>query len=125
MVFGNLYTEANPGDINILFSSGKVDCGTTVLLKDGIYNAINGLALNLKGDCSESLPIVIQAAPGAKPIVDGGLDIKTTWILHPGIKDLYYTSLPTEAGRDSNICIMDSVALYAYPSVNPEVSLGK
>lgn len=121
--FGNLYTEANPGDINILFSSGRVDCGTTVLLKGGIYNAINGLALNLKGDCSESLPIVIEAAPGAKPIVDGGLNIKTTWILHPGIKDLYYTSLPTEAGH-SNICIMDSVALYAYPSVNPEVSLG-
>ena len=47
--FGNLYTEANPGDINILFSSGKVDCSTTVL----IYNVINGLALNLKGDCSK------------------------------------------------------------------------
>jgi len=44
---GNYYTQTSPGNLNTLFSSGQVTCGTTVLLTDGIYSFTNGLALTI------------------------------------------------------------------------------
>ncbi len=120
---GTQYTQASPGNLNTLFSSGQVTCGTTVLLTDGTYSFTNGLALTINNPCTETTPIVIMAAPGANPVVDGGQNVTTNWTLHSTIPNLYSTPIPTGA-EHSNICVMGNKALYPYPSVNPETLLG-
>ncbi len=121
---GNLFSQANPGNINTLFSSGLVSCGTTVLLMDGNYSFTEGLALSLNNHCSESSPIILMAAPGAKPVIDGGQKITTNWTAHSTIPHLYSNAMPTNAAH-SNICIMGNKGLYPYPSVVAEDVLGK
>ncbi len=120
---GTQYTQANPGNISTLFSSGQVTCGTTVLLMDGSYSISNGLTLNLNNPCTENTPINLMAAPNANPIVDGGQIITTSWTLDSNIPNLYSTPIPVGA-EHSNICVLGNKALYPYPSVNSDPLLG-
>jgi hypothetical protein len=117
---GNTYNQANPGNLQTLFSSGQVTCGTTIFLTDGTYSFTDGLALTLNNHCTETTPIVLMAAPGANPIVDGGQKITSSWSSHPTIPNLYSTSIPTES-EYSNTCVMGNMALYPYPTVNPDI----
>lgn len=120
---GNNYTQSNPGNINTLFTSTQLSCGTTVLLMDGIYAVKDGLSLNINNACTELSPIIIKAVPGANPIVEGGQIINSLWTQHNSIPHLYYTPIPPEAAH-SNICVMGSKALYPYPSLISDFVLG-
>jgi hypothetical protein len=113
---GNAYSEANPGNLKTLLSSGAVTCGTTVIFKGGIYG-IGEMALNLNSDCSEALPIVFKAATGETPILDGGIAPALNWIQDTTDSKLYRANLPAEAAY-STLCLLDSTRLYPYPAVN-------
>ncbi|MBP6430768.1 MAG: hypothetical protein KA319_03295, partial [Ferruginibacter sp.] len=119
---GNLYTEENPGNITTLFSSGLVECGTTIFLTNGVFTQ-NGLNLNITTNCTEATPICIMAAPGAKPIVDGGISTALVWKQHPSDSKLFSAAIPSTAAY-STLCILDNAALYAYPSLTPKTFLG-
>ncbi len=116
------FTKSNPGNLNALFSSGRIRCGTSIMLTDGIYNEQN-LQLTLSADCTEQMPIVMLAAPGAKPIVDAGVAVTAMWTPHPSDGKLFSAALPARA-RHSAICILDNVALYPYPAVTANFLLG-
>jgi hypothetical protein len=119
---GTLYTEANPGKLTTLLSSGGVTCGTTVLLLDGIYSDV-GLALQIYNHCTEKTPIQFFAAPGAHPIIDGGITTTLTWTPNANLPNLYSANLP--AGTDySNLCLINGEALYAYPTLTANILFG-
>lgn len=120
---GNNYTHSNPGNINTLFSSTQISCGTTVMLMDGVYSVKEGISLVINQPCSELAPIIIKAAPGANPIMDGGQIINSIWTPHNTDSLLYYTSIPPDAAH-SNICVMGGKALYPYPSLISDILLG-
>ncbi len=64
---GTEYSEDSPGDIVALFSSKGVTCGTTVIMKEGVYSLPEkGLSLTFNSSCEEDSPILIKAAPGAR-----------------------------------------------------------
>jgi hypothetical protein len=116
------YTEASPGSLSTLFSSGQVTCGTTIMFRDDIVggNAVysvptNGFSLTLNQNCTESTPIIFMAAPGIEPIIDAGVEITTSWQPHVSSPNMYFTDLP--AGTDfSNVCVIGNTALYPYPT---------
>lgn len=119
---GTAYTEANPGNIKTLLSSGTVSCGTTIYLKDGVYDE-QGLALNLTKDCTENAPIQIVAAPGAQPVFDGGNYAKLNWKVHPGDPKRFYADLPI-ASEFTTLFILNDKALYPYPESSPLFQFG-
>jgi hypothetical protein len=118
---GTAYTQSQPGNIATLFSSGGVSCGTTVMLADGIYTQ-NDLRLQLNKHCTANSPIVIMAAPGAKPIFDGGVQLNSGWQQDANDKTLYSRALPAGAAH-TNICILGNRALYPYPSYQSEITM--
>ena len=116
------YSENSPGNLSALFASGQVLCGTTIILKNGTYK-IDGLQLTLNNNCTENSPIIITAEAGAKPIIDAGTIITSPWTSHASVPDLYST--PTPAGTShSNICMLGNKALYPYPTLTADFSLG-
>jgi len=119
---GTAYTETQPGNIKTLLSSGTVACGTTVMIKDGLYTDLN-LALTLTADCDEAHPIQFLAAPGAQPVFDGGYSAPLVWTQHPNDPKLYSAALP--AGTDfTNLCLLNGQMLYPYPVLNANVLFG-
>lgn len=119
---GNAYTQAQPGNITALLSSGQVTCGVTIMLMDGVYTQL-GNQLSINTDCDENKPIQLLAAPGAHPVFDGAVKITSTWTQHASDPKLFYTAIPPAAAH-SNICVFGDRALYPYPSIAPEVLLG-
>ncbi len=117
------FSKKNPGNITQLFSSKQVTFGTTIMLMDGIYK-VSELRLTLSTDCTEGTPIILMAAQGAHPIVDGGVVINKTWTLHSTVPNLYFTSLPSNSNF-SNICLLGNKALYPYPALYPDLDAGK
>lgn len=115
---GTSYTEANPGNLKTLLNGG-LSCGTTVLLKGGNYST-GGITLNLTQDCSATNPIVIMAAPGETPILDGGDYTQYVWTQDGSDPDLYWASIKPELKYNS-LCLMDSVRLYPYAFKTPWV----
>ncbi len=109
------YTPENPGNLSALFSSGQVSCGTTIVFTDGIY-AVNNLQITINSNCTENTPILLMAAPGASPIIEGGATITTFWAQNANDPNLYSTPLPSGAGH-SNICVLGNTALYPYPAL--------
>ncbi len=116
------FTQGNPGNLGDLFSSGQVTCGVTVVLTDGIYKD-NGLQLSLLSNCSENNPILMIAAPGAYPIIDGGVKVTSNLTLHSSIPNLYSTNLPPNA-EFTNTCVLGKTNLYPYPSVTADIIFG-
>jgi hypothetical protein len=119
---GTLYTEANPGKLTTLLSSGGVTCGTTVLFMDGIYTDV-GLALQIYNHCTEKTPIQFFAAPGSNPVIDGGVTSTLSWTPNANIPNLYSASLPTGT-EYSNLCLIDGNAIYAYPTLTANIWFG-
>lgn len=119
---GAQYTREQPGNLTALFSQESLPCGTTVMLLDGVYHDAE-LRLNFANDCHEQSPVVIMASPGAKPIIEGGIRVKSRWTPHPNDPNLFWTSIPAEAAF-STICRLGSRVLYPYPSLGSELLLG-
>ncbi|HLP92522.1 MAG TPA: T9SS type A sorting domain-containing protein [Saprospiraceae bacterium] len=119
---GNAYTQDQPGNLTALFNSGQVSCGVTVLLMDGVYTQ-NGLQLTIQNPCTENTPITLMAAPGAHPVIEGGIQTPLAWTQHPSDSKLFSATIP-QAAAHSNICVMDGKALYPYPSLTSELLLG-
>lgn len=116
------YTKEDPGNLKDLFASGSVECGTTIFLTNGIYRDYN-LVLHLTKDCSTEQPIIIKAAPDAKPIIDGSIQVETEWTAHSGINGMYYTSAPPNASH-SSICLLGDRVLYPYPTIFGNILFG-
>ncbi|HAD11942.1 MAG TPA: hypothetical protein DCF33_05835, partial [Saprospirales bacterium] len=119
---GNSYTQDQPGNLTALFNSGQVTCGVTVVLMDGVYTQ-NGLQLTIQTPCTENTPITLMAAPGAHPVIEGGIQTPLIWTQHPSDPKLFSAAIPQTAAH-SNICVMDGKALYPYPSLTSELLLG-
>ncbi|MEZ4825048.1 MAG: right-handed parallel beta-helix repeat-containing protein [Bacteroidia bacterium] len=115
------YTQADPGSIEALFSEG-IACGTTVMIMDGKYDT-DGLQLVLSEDCSENTPITLMAAPDASPVFDGGYYEKIEFAQIPNDAKMFYAALPPGTGY-TNLCRIDSVMLYPYPSVSANNLVG-
>lgn len=116
------YSQNNPGNLSSLFSSGQVSCGTTIVLKDGIYST-NNLQLTFNNSCTSGTPIILMAEAGATPVFDASTTITTSWTPHATIPNLYSTPTPPGTSH-SNICILGNKALYPYPSVSANALLG-
>jgi hypothetical protein len=116
------YTPSNPGNVATLFSSGQVSCGTTIVFTNGIYS-VSELQLNLAGACTDNTSIVLTAAPGANPIIDGGKVITTSWTPDANVPNLYYTSLPASAAY-STTCLLGKKLLYPYPTLTANSLFG-
>lgn len=113
---GTAYTEANPGNLKTLLSTG-LTCGTTVILKGGTYE-VGSMALNLSTDCSETSPIILMAAPGEKPILDAAERQNYTWTQHPSDTNIWFTNIPA-ALKYNALCMMDTLRLYPYALLFP------
>jgi len=119
---GTAYTEAQPGNIKALLASGAVGCGSTVMIKDGLYADFN-MALTIQTDCSENNPIQFLAAPGAQPVFDGGHSAPLVWTQHVNDPKLYTAALPS--GTDfTNLCLLNGQILYPYPTTTAEILFG-
>ncbi|MBK7221355.1 MAG: T9SS type A sorting domain-containing protein [Saprospiraceae bacterium] len=116
------YSQNNPGSLASLFLSGQITCGTTIVVKDGIYST-NGLQLTINNHCTEETPVLLIAEEGASPVFDASTTITTPWTPHPTISDLYSTPTPTGSSH-SNICILGNNTLYPYPSLTANGLLG-
>lgn len=116
---GASYSQASPGNLSKLMQSGLVKCGATVMFLDGVYREMN-LSLVINSDCSEKTPIQFVAAPGAKPVLEGGVDSGMKWTVHASDPKLFYSALPTGCEYTS-LCLIKGRLLYAYPtlSANP------
>lgn len=118
---GNDYSETRPGNLKTLLGSG-VACGTTIMVKEGIYSDIN-MSLSLSSSCTENSPITIMAAPGANPVFDGGHAGRLTWTRDAGDPHLFSANLPS--GTDfTNLCMIGEKALYPYPTVSANILYG-
>jgi len=111
---GTAYTETQPGNIKTLLSSGGVSCGTTVMIKDGLYTDFN-MELSITADCNASAPIQFLAAPGANPIFDGGHAAPLNWIQHAGDPKVFTAALPAGTSY-TNLCLLNGKMLYPYPT---------
>jgi hypothetical protein len=118
---GTSYTEANPGNLKTLLAAG-LQCGTTVLLKDGSYYE-GDMYLNIRQSCTDSTPIIIKAAPDAKPVIDGRLNRKLTWTQNVSDTLLYTASLPSEA-QYTNLLVLNGERLYPYSTLGNNPFLG-
>ncbi|MDX2248356.1 MAG: hypothetical protein SF052_16350 [Bacteroidia bacterium] len=115
------YTETDPGSITDLFAEG-ISCGTTVMVMDGHYE-VEGLQLILSENCTEGTPIILMAAPGAKPVFDGGYHTTIEFAQSPNDAKMFFAALPPGTGY-TNLCLLDSVMLYPYPSVSANNLVG-
>lgn len=119
---GTTYSFAQPGNLKTLLSSGTVGCGTTVMLKDGVYTDYD-MGISINSNCTENTPISFLAAPGATPIFDGGYSSPLVWTPQASDSNLYATALP--AGTDyTNLCLINGRLLYPYPSLVATPFLG-
>ncbi|MEZ4776332.1 MAG: T9SS type A sorting domain-containing protein [Bacteroidia bacterium] len=115
------YSQTDPGNIAALFAEG-ISCGTTIMVMDGIYD-VEGLQLTISENCTENTPIILMAAPGARPVFDGAYRTKLEFAQLPTDAKMFYAELPIGTGY-TNLCIVDSVMLYPYPSVSPNNLVG-
>ncbi len=113
---GTAYSEANPGNLRTLLAGG-LSCGTTVLLKGGSYR-LGDLTLHLTEDCPDSAPIVLMAAPGETPILDGGSYTHYTWHQGDGDTTIWWTNLPAHLNFNA-MCIVDGERMYPYAFLTP------
>lgn len=112
---GNAYTLANPGNLATLINNNLVTCGTTVMLLDGVYD-VGNMTLNINSDCTPQTPIVIMAAPGAHPVLDGGYHQQINWTQDANDTTLYSTSINNQTPHLlSSLCLLDGERLYPYP----------
>lgn len=119
---GTAYTETQPGNIKALLASGTVGCGSTIMIKDGLYTDYN-MALAIQTDCGQNNPIQFLAAPGAQPVFDGGYSAPLLWTQHPNDPKFYTAALPT--GTDfTNLCLLNGQMLYPYPTTTGELLFG-
>lgn len=116
------YTQANPGNLAALFSSNQISCGTTIVFTSGTY-AVKDLQLNVSNNCNDVSPILLVAAPGATPIIDGGMVINSSWTQLSSSPNLYATTLPSSAAH-TNICVVGNTSLYPYPTVSADLFFG-
>ncbi len=119
---GNEYTRNRPGSLTDLFRSGSVSCGMTVILLGGIYRD-RDLQLELRQDCSSSMPITLMADGAAEVIIDGGMLLSGGWTRDPNDTRLFRRPLPPEAAF-STLCVLADSSLYPYPSLQPEILVG-
>ncbi|MCS7037180.1 MAG: T9SS type A sorting domain-containing protein [Saprospiraceae bacterium] len=113
---GNIYSPTQPGNLQTLLAGGLA-CGTTVLLKGGVYT-LGDLTLNLTEDCPESAPITLMAAPGETPVFDGGSYTQYTWYEGTGDTTIWWTNLPAHLEFNA-MCIVDGERLYPYAFLTP------
>ncbi|MBO6515474.1 MAG: hypothetical protein JJ975_02890 [Bacteroidia bacterium] len=118
---GTAYTESTPGDLKTLLKSG-LSCGSTVLLKGGSYPA-GDMTLNLYVDCDDKQPIIIRAAPNARPVIDGGYYSKLNWKQNTGDSLMYSATLPSEVAY-TNLMVLNNQRLYPYSTVGSNAFLG-
>lgn len=85
-------TTRPPLDLTSLLTSPQVKPGDTIMLRGGTYRLPDrsdnnlGFLIKLKGE--KARPITIQAAPGQRAIIDGGLTDKDGLCAHVRIRDL-------------------------------------
>ncbi|MCS6916800.1 MAG: T9SS type A sorting domain-containing protein [Chitinophagales bacterium] len=113
---GSSYTESNPGNLQTLISTG-LSCGTTVLLKGGTY-PLGDLILNLTQDCPENSPIILMAAPGETPVLDGGSYDTYTWYPGTGDTTIWWTNLPADLEFNA-LCLVNGQRMYPYAWLTP------
>jgi hypothetical protein len=108
---GTSYTDAEPGDLTALVKTGLA-CGTTVMLKGGIYSVAN-MTLTLPDACDDTSQIVFMAWPGDSVMFDGGQTITSTWSPVQGIPGMFATKLDPRA-EFTSLCSFDGQRLYPY-----------
>lgn len=113
---GTVYSEAHPGNLKTLLAGG-LPCGTTVLLKGGNYQ-LDDMRLNLTQDCPANAPIVIMAAPGETPVLDGGYYANHTWTQRTDDTAIWWTTLPPELSFNA-LCLVDGERMYPYALYTP------
>ncbi len=117
---GSAYTQANPGNLKTLLTTGMATCGTTIYLMEGnpgeVYDNLD-IAFNITQNCTEATPIQLIAAPGEQPVIDGGYYDPLTWTQDPSDPNLYSASLPSAASY-TNLCMLDGEVLYPYPTLS-------
>lgn len=118
---GNAFTLSQPGNLADLFNNNLISCGTTVMLLDGIYQ-VSHLTLNINTDCSPQLPVIIMAAPGAHPILDGGYYQQLNWTTHPYDSTLYSAHSYSDFTY-STLCLINGERLYPYAGINSSNTL--
>lgn len=118
---GTDYSEQSPGDLKTLLQAGLL-CGTTVYLMDGVYET-GDLRLNINQTCSERTHIVIMAAPGARPVLDGGYYTALNWAQSQNDSTLFSANLPAVASY-TNLCLLDSVRLFPYATLGNNIFSG-
>ena len=119
---GSVYSRTNPGSLTSLFTSGSIECGTTVILLDGIYRD-RELRIVLDRDCPAAEPISLIADSATSPVIDGGVTLGGGWERDPIDTALFKRSLPVEAAH-TTVCVLADRLLYPYPSLYPEALLG-
>lgn len=60
-----------------------------VYLMDGTYALSSTLTLGPADSGTNGYNVIYSAAPGASPVISGGADITTGWILHDSSKNIY------------------------------------
>jgi hypothetical protein len=111
---GIAYTFNNPGNLQTLLAA-PISCGTTIMFRGGDY-AMGDQQISLTEDCTPGAPIIFMAAPGEKPVLNGGDSTQYVWTPHPSDPDLYYTTV--SAGLENGaMCLMDGQRLYPYASL--------
>lgn len=118
---GTDYSEQSPGDLKTLLQAGLL-CGTTVYLMDGVYET-GDLQLNINQTCSERTHIVIMAAPGASPILDGGYHTALNWVQSQNDSTLFSANLPAAASY-TNLCLLDGTRLFPYSTLGNNIFSG-
>jgi hypothetical protein len=111
---GTSYTRDNPGDLKRLLTTG-VDCGTTVVLRGGDYDA-GEMTLKLKAGCNT--PIILMAEPGETPVIDGGDYQQYHWTPSTSDPALYSTTIKDSLAYNA-LCLFDSTRLYPYAFLTP------
>lgn len=118
---GTDYTQQSPGDLATLIRAG-LPCGTTVFLMDGIYET-GDMRLNLNQTCDGSTPVIIMAAPGAKPILDGGYHTALNWNQSQNDSTFFSAGLPAAASY-TNLFLLNGTRLFPYATVSGNIFSG-
>jgi hypothetical protein len=147
---GNLFTKINPGSFKSLFiwydetcnaynyesvfGSGtniqKVNCGTVIMCKGGIYNIGNLIFQTSRVTCTDlNKPIIIQSAPNEQAIFDGSDTTISSkypvWTVFGNASDnIYTTTLPAQDAY-STLFLYDGVRLFPYSNIQNVSILGK
>lgn len=113
---GTAYTAVSPGNIKTLLASG-LSCGTTVMVKGGMYD-IGEMNLNLTTDCNEGSPIIIMAVPGETPVFYGADTTTYVWTRYTADTSIFTATIKPSLEYNA-LCMMDSVRLYPYGLLVP------